>query len=179
LIAKSIDTSVDAVRFELDRLRENTKSQTSKFENQESLKKVPIKNREINISSLESSYAFLLAAMEVVDEKMAKRVEESLKTFYRVEELSKPDDSELARLVFTLEQQFDNLPELAVVSEVVSKLNILRTNLLRKAVNESRMLLRQSEEEANDADFTKLLQQITSLEKEMRVPAFFPETFLD
>ena len=178
-IAKSIDTSTDAVRFELDRLRENSKSPTKYSESAETMKKEPMKDREVSTNSLESTLSFLLAAKEVVDKKMAKRVEESLSTFHRVGELPEPDESELARLVFTLEQQFNNLPELAVVSEVVSKLNILRTNLLRKAVNEARMALSQSEEEGDDADFAKLLQHITSLEKEMRVPAFFPETFLN
>jgi DNA primase len=178
-IAKTIDTSSDAVRFELDRLRERTGSVVTQSKTVRETAGETAKDKEISLNSLESTFAFLLASKEVVDKKMSNQIEESLKTFYQLDKLPKPNESELARLVFTLEQQFNDLPELSVVSEVVSKLNILRTNLLRKAVNEARRELQQTEEDGNDKNFTKLLQQITDLEKEMRVPAFYPETFLD
>jgi DNA primase len=178
-IAKTIGTSSDAVRFELDRLREVSKKETNYSTGSDTSEKQVINNREVQVSSLESTLAFLLAAKEVVDEKLAIKIDESLVTFYKLDQLAKPDESELARLVFTLEQQFSSLPTLAVTSEVVSKLNILRKNLLRKAVNEAKLALRELEESGNDEAFKVNMQNVTDLEKAMRVPEFCPETFLD
>jgi len=176
-IAKDISTSSDAVRFELDRLRENTSS--NQYSNQEDNAVESSTSLKVANNSLEGAYAFLLASIEVVNEKLAKKAKEELAKIKFLETLTEPDPEELARITFTLEQQFSELPELSVTSEVVSKLNIIKTNLLRKAVNQARAELREVEENGDDESFSQVLRKITDLETEMRTIDHAPETFLD
>jgi DNA primase len=175
-IAQAIDTSTDAVRFELDRLREKGSSvinygseASDSIESKTSLKSAA--------SSLESLYAFLLAASEVVDDTLKAKLEKQLQSISFIDTLEKPSESEFSGLVFTLEEQFKQLPELAVSSEIATRLNVLKTNLLRRKVAEARQVLLEAEADGDDEGFTKHLQTITSLEKEMREPQLEPEHF--
>lgn len=179
-VAESIGTTVEAVRYELDRLREQIEAAPPR----ESVTHNSTTNSEVsgNRKSADDTsyrtYIFLLAAAEVVEPVLGERLKIETVQVSQIAELQQPTDSELAGLMFTLEQQFSELPPLAVIEEVVAKLNQLKTGLLRKRLAEYRQTLTKLEEGEDEAQFKAILEQIRENEKQMRELAYHVETFL-
>ncbi|MCA9357287.1 DNA primase [Candidatus Nomurabacteria bacterium] len=179
-VAESIGTTTDAVRYELDRLREQHRSdyarESSRAERHldEGQKKVG----KVQTDSIERAMFFLIAAATVLEESYGELIKKEVEKIRTVGELAEPSESELTGLIFSLEQQFSDLPKLAVQEEVIAKLNQFKVGLIRKKINEYRQLLETIELSGDDSGFTEALEKIKIYEILLREPAYTAEGFL-
>ncbi|MCB9815020.1 DNA primase [Candidatus Nomurabacteria bacterium] len=176
-IAEAIDSTTDAVRFELERLREKSEYAGVDTKTAES-EKDDLDKKQSTIDTGYKSYIFLLASEMLVEEKLAKKLKTELDKVIKISELEKPSESELSGVSFKLEQQFASLPKLAVTEEVVTKLNRLKTMLVRGKLAELKKHLVEMEEAHDDKRFDETLQNIAKYEKILREPAYEAELFL-
>lgn len=179
-VAEAIKTTPDAVRYELEHLRQQIANKTSSHSYGEvKVETKPVKTEQGMNDVVYKAYIFLLAAIEVVPEKLAKRLLTEIAEIKTIAELVEPAVSELSGLIFSLEQQFANLPELAVIEEVVSKLNQLKTNLIRRQLLTYRMQLKDMESNNDDVGMVEILTKVTEHEKKLREVHFNAETFIE
>lgn len=169
IIAKEIGTPVDVVWHEIERLRENQRRP------QETRVNTPqeVKESSAPYGSLQSHYTFVLAVSEILKDSEKESVQKQLTTL-DISVLEEPDQSEFARTVFTLEQQFAKLPKLALEEEILSRLNQLRLGIIRKRLSE----LRRSLESGDGINEEQTLQKITELQKSLREPGFDTSIFV-
>ncbi|MBP6881915.1 MAG: DNA primase [Candidatus Pacebacteria bacterium] len=177
LVTEAIKTTTDAVRFELDRLREQAESVVTETGARTVL---GAKGEVARIATdiPQKAYVYLLAAVEVVSDELAKQVQSEMESILVLAELEEPDESERAGVLFTLEQLYVNMPALAIAEEVVAKLNQLKASLLRKRLNELRMIISELEADGDHEQLMQTLQGITELEKRLREPAYKAEDFI-
>jgi DNA primase len=178
IVADAIKSTAEAVRFELGRLRE----QSQEAGEGSTVRHTPVgENETVRRTAVDVSakaHLYLLAAVEVIDEKLAAKVRSELETIRQFAELEAPDESERAGVLFTLEQLYTHLPALAIAEEVVAKLNQLKAGLIKKRLTELRQTLEQMELEGGEQSLTKTLQTITQFETKLREPQYQAETFL-
>ncbi len=180
IISEFTGVSRDAVHHELNRLREQAEpaprresgDMVMSIENQ-------VSSNGARADTIQRTYAFLVAASRVVNSQLADRLNEELAEIVKIAKLSELADADLAGLVFTLEQQFAELPPLAVNEEVVAKLNQLKTGLIRQCLAEYRTALAAAENENDDVKFASILESIREHETQLREPAYQSETFLE
>jgi len=173
-VAEAIGTTKDAIRYELDRLREQEEAAAKKT--------VTINNREVIKSSTaaqhiasnapQKTYTYLIAAEKVIVQNAALALRQELEALLQIVPLPMPEESECAGVMFILEQEFSVIPAQAVLEEVVSKLNQLKTSLIRKRLSEYRMLLLEAERTGQDTEFIQTLNNIKTFETKLREPAY-------
>lgn len=178
IVAEAIKSTADAVRFELGRLREQGQAAAGKSGLHHAVVDEKLSSPKTASDVSKKSYLYLLAAVEVIDEKLAAKVRVELDAVKRFAELEAPDESERAGVVFTLEQIFTHLPPLAIAEEVVAKLNQLKASLIKKRLTELRQILEQTETDGDEVALTKTLETITQFETKRREPLYRAETFL-
>jgi DNA primase len=165
-VAEYIHSTTEAIRYELDRLREEKKTAPSGFS--EAMKEtVPVVSN--TTGSLINARTFLLAANQVIPKEMQKKVLVHLEAI-DTSEFEAISESDFAGVVFALEQQFAHLPQLAIEEELVSKLNQLKVGMIRKNMNEARKKLHDIEQQGNDAELVEVMQTIGEYEKQLREP---------
>ncbi len=178
IVAKTIDSTTEAVRFELNHLREQAEK--------ESIKQERYKANEINRTSNNTAIAsddgtkanlFLSAAITIIDKKLSTSLETELAKVVKISSLDKPSESELAGMAFSLEQQFAKLPDLAVKEELVNRLNRLKTILIRSKLTGLKKQLVELEETHDEKLFTETMRSIGLFEAKLREPAYSVETF--
>jgi DNA primase len=179
IIAEAIDSTNEAVRFELDRLREKQATEVLKEEGHNYLNDDYNHSNKtvVNQDNGDKAYLFLLAASMLLDSKMAKIINIEVEKLLSISSLEKPAESELAKTVFILEQQFSTTPKLAIQEEVVSKLNRLRTLLVRSKLIEYKQQLVELESNHDDKMFAELLKEIGIYEAELRKEAYHVDMF--
>jgi DNA primase len=170
VVAQAIHSTTDAVRFEVDRLRDETKAG-------------PLPHHELNDAVLKeavekpdmvrSARIFLEAAADVIEPTLAVFVKSEVTRLLADDgETELIPESELARVTFTLEQDFAKMPELAVKEDIVSRLNIFRTALIRRALAEQRRILKEAEEIGDDKQLLASLEAIKQSETKLKLPAY-------
>ena len=176
-VAEAISTTVDSVRYELDRLREQqapagvikAPPSTAVADNRAQAK--------VSSDMAQKAYVYLLAAAEVLSPDFAKKVELEVAAIKTIGEVGDPDESERAGVLFTLEQHFTNLPELALQEEIVAKLNQFKTALIRKHLAMCRSELGAAEAAGDDARILQVLEEIKKYETKRRELAYDVESF--
>lgn len=175
LVSKTIGTTTDAVRYEIERLREQA---GSKADYQEvPMAKSVVSEQSNSAGQLSRLYLFLLAATKLLDESFGKKLEAELDLLHVDDKVINWTDSDMAGTVFTLEQQFAKLPPQSVTEEVVSRLNQFRASLLRSRVAKLRQALSQTESSGEADKSVALLTEISTLEVSLRESAYSPEFF--
>ena len=172
VVATAIHSTTDAVRFELDRLRDQTKA--GPLPHNEIVDAV-VKNADKS-DSLRSARVFLEGAVAVVPESVALFIKKEMSRLLVSEPEESISESELAGVTFTLEQQFAKLPELAVQEEVISRLNHFRKSLIRRQLSAHRQLLEEAQSSGNDELMMETLQAIKTHETQLREPAYTVES---
>lgn len=171
--AEALSVPVDVVWHEVERQRESMKNSR------------PVETTPTNEShgpetksgsSVRSAYLFLVGASSVLPEDASKTLQGELAKL-KTESLEEITSSELAGVEFTLEQQFAKLPKLAVAEEVVSRLNTLRSGLIRLQMAEAKHELRLAETEGQEKSAGELMERITELQTELRAEPYTPEIF--
>ncbi len=168
VVATAIHSTTDAVRFELDRLREETKKGPLPHND---IVDAVVKNADKS-DSLRSARVFLEGAVAVVPESVALFIKKEMSRLLESEPAEPIDESELAGVTFTLEQQFGKLPPLAVEEEVISRLNHFRKSLIRRQLTAHRQLLEEAQSSGNDELMIATLEAIKTHESQLREPAY-------
>lgn len=178
IVAETIKSTTDAVRFELERLREQAATTTVGLPQTKVHSEVKSEVTRSAADIPQKAYVYLLAATEVLEDALAKRVRTEMELIQKLAPLEMPDESERARVLFTLEQLYTSMPALAITEEVVAKLNQLKTGLIRKRLFELRQTLVQAQDEGKDEQLMETLKEIREFETKLREPAYQAETFL-
>lgn len=179
MVADVIDTTVDAVRYELDRLRERMESSETYTPARE-IKSVDETQKEerVTAENHQNIYLYLMASLQVVNKKLSAKLAAEIEKVTKILKLSEPDSSELAKVTFVLEQEFAKVPALSVAEEVVSKLNLLKKSLLKKRLSEFRLQIKEMETTGEDDMVIELLKKSQEFEKLLREPAYKSEDFM-
>jgi DNA primase len=173
VVAAAIGSTTEAVRFELDRLREQTKA--GPLPHNEIIDGV-VKEAVEKPDVVRSTRIYLEAAVAVIPPTVSAFVKGELEKLL-AEEGEKPlEDSEVAGVTFSLEQQFSKLPLLAIEEEVISRLNHFRTLLTRRQLAQYRQLLNEAQESSNDELLMATLESIKKHEQSLRLPAYTVES---
>ena len=180
-VAEAIHTTVDAVRFELDRLREqmNEKSGREDLYVEQAAASQSKDSKKDVLDASERTHLFLAAAVKVLDSLHATKVQEEIEEIKKLGELKVVEDNDIAGLVFTLEDHFARLPKLALEEEIVAKLNQLKVGLIRKKLAASRQLMIEAERVGDDKAFLEALNLIKEQETKLKEPAYTIELFLE
>lgn len=170
-VAEAIGTTVEAIRFELDRLREQIKpaivrEPVSLVQHVDGQAVRPVSDL------VQKSYVYLTAAIELLEPSFAKKVQQAATEIKALGQVAEPDESERAGVLFMLEQQFATMSKLALQEEIVAKLNQFKTYLLRKQLAECRAQLQSTETAADETKLSQTLAQIKELETKRREPAY-------
>jgi len=172
-VAEYIHSTTEAIRYELDRLRDDKKTAPSGFS--EAVKEtVPVVSN--NTGSLINARTFLLAALEVIPKDLQKKVLEHLSKIDTTE-FEAVSESDFAGVVFSLEQQFAHLPPLVIKEELVSKLNQLKIGMVRKNMAAARKKLFEIEQRGDDAQLIEVMQTLGEYEKQLREPQLAVDIF--
>lgn len=172
VVAAAISSTTEAVRFELDRLREQTNQ--GPLRPNDTLDKV-VKESVEKVDVVHASRIFLEAVIAVTSPKISEFVKKELKTLLTDEVEIVLDSSEVAGVTFSLEQQFSKLPELAIEEEVISRLNHFKTSLIRRQLALHRQILDEAQSSGNDDLLMETLQAIKIHETQLRKPAYTVE----
>jgi DNA primase len=172
-VAEYIHTTTEAIRYELDRLREDRKNAPNGFS--ETVKET-VPEVSNNTNSLINSRTFLLAAVQVISEELKQPVLTQLDTI-DTSEFETISESDFAGVVFSLEQQFAHLPTLAIQEELLSKLNHLKVGMVRKNMAEARKKLHEIERQGNDTELIAVMQTLSKYEKQLREPKLEMDIF--
>ncbi|MEK7462485.1 MAG: DNA primase [Patescibacteria group bacterium] len=175
VVATAIQSTTDAVRFELEHLRESAKG--GPLSHNELVDAV-VKNAADKSDAVHNVRIFLEAATEVTEAKLAAFIKnEVAKLMVEEKEVEPISGSELAGVTFILEQQFSKLPALAIEEEVLSRLNHFRTGLIRRALTEQRKLLQEAEAMNDDEMLLSILESIRIHEAKLKQPPYTIESF--
>lgn len=173
IVAKYIGSTTDAIRYELEHLRETIEKKPGTFGESVSATAPAVPLARSNISS---AYAFILASCEVIQQPFIARIRTELEKI-DVSGIELLSDSEYARVLFTLEQQFAKMPELALKDELVAKLNQLSAALTKQKLSLARTQLFEIEQSGDDETLVSKMKEISALEKTMREPVLSLEDF--
>lgn len=180
IVSKNTSVPVDVVWYEIERLREQLVSVPVRESAREASAsaEAAASSGQAKADTAQRTYAFLVAAAKVVDKKLSEKITSEVSEIKKISELSELQDSDLAGLVFTLEQQFANLPKLAVLEEVVAKLNQLKVGLVRQRLSKYRQSLLAAEESGEEKGFSEALKNVSEYETKLREPLYKAEDFL-
>ncbi|HEY0964315.1 MAG TPA: DNA primase [Candidatus Paceibacterota bacterium] len=173
VVATAIHSTTEAVRFELERLRDEQKA--APLESGTAVSAFAKLGREQDgsrVDLLKSMFTFLMAASEVVEAPVSTNLKEMISCHVKEVSLEAPTDSELAGVTFTLEQQFSKLPLLAVHEEILSRLNQFKTNVVRKNLAEQKEILREAEASQDDSLVLNTLVVIRECERQLKDPLY-------
>lgn len=176
VVAKAIHSTTDAVRFEVDRLREETK--TGPLSSREIIEET-VKQGQEKPDPVRSVYLYLRGAVEVIEESSSRRLKEIIEELLSDEDEIGIEESELAGITFSLEQQFTKLPQLARDEEVVARLNQFRDGLTRRQLATHRQLLDEAQATGDEELYLATLEKTNTLHQRRKLPPYTPESLRD
>lgn len=175
VIAKGIGASTDAIRFELDRLRE--KSNDGVWEKEENTRELAAIERSGD--PVQTTRIFIDGALLILPETVRLNV---TKEYEEIQKLAVDwegaDESEVARTSFILEQLYAHMSPHAVAEEMAGKLNQLKRFILKRRLAETRELLSVVDYRANEREFNDILQQVAVHEKQLKADNITAEKLL-
>ena len=177
-VAEAIGTTADAIRFELDRLREQSSSREQTSVESEQRERTARPEVVVQVDTAQKSFVYLSAALQVIDAAISSKVEPEMKLISELTTLADPTDADIAGVIFMIEQHFASLPEHAVLEEIVAKLNQFKTYAIKKRLAELRQELQAAEDAQNDNRVAELLNEIKVCETKRREPAYESDSFL-
>jgi len=175
IVAKEIGSTSEAIRFELDRLREENKVQSFATTHPNTTESATPIN-QIKSDSARSAFLYLTAMNLVATESVAKVIQDKLVSYVPEHEFT-ISESEAAELSFSLENQIEKMPQLAQQEDIVSKLNFLRTKLLQQKLNTLRVQMQIAEQNADDAASLDHMTKIQAVQELLREPLLTVDIF--
>lgn len=172
VIAEKIGSTAEAIRFELDRLRDEQKT---KVVSQPYQDESPMVSTQMDVStgSVQSAFAYLSAMQQLLDTKMSAVISNYLKELPEHE--LQLDPTEQAKITFTLEEQIAKQPILGLQEDVANRLNFLRTKLLQQKLATLKTGLVEAEQA--DTSIEELLREIRVVQEALKTEALTTEIF--
>lgn len=124
VVAKAVGASKDAIRFEIDRLREEAPRDNVSEPDSEEHKSKPS-------TLFEKKYLYLSAVKEVVPE-LKPKIDAALAVFAQYVKYPLIDSGELARTTFELSESFDHRKQPDVYAEIVGEMNRFHQEAAKK-----------------------------------------------
>ncbi|MEN9921819.1 MAG: primase, primase protein [Candidatus Parcubacteria bacterium] len=178
IVATAIATTAEAVRYELERLREQSTAGSNEEVKVVATTESLVPREKAGGDIAQKAYEYLLAAMTLVEPEIANRLQSELQILESIGTLSIPNTTNQARMLFTLEQQFAHSSMLTITEEIVARLNQCKTGLIRRQLTTLRETLREIEQRNDDVALEEVMKKIGSYEVKMREPLYTPEAFL-
>lgn len=173
IVAAALGVSVDAVRFEVERAREVAAASAATSAAQ------PVAAKEVapaavpRIDQRAELVAFLLAAADVVGDGAGERLRAAVVAeLGRTPEATERPTELYARYTIELEGLRERLPRLAFISELVAKLNHLRSLVIKEALFELRQRLVAAAAASGGEDEADLLTAIATWEARRKAAAY-------
>jgi len=171
VIAEAIGSATEAIRYELDRLREDRKDQVLAAP---AATPDEIKSQSDAVQgSAQSAFVYLTAMLDLLEAKEKKIVQELLETFPT--ENMQIEPAELAKAVFTLEGQISHQPQLALEEDLANRLQFLRTKLSQQRLAVLRAELTAAE--SSGADISSIMREIQSVQELLKAEPITIEIF--
>jgi DNA primase len=136
VVAKEIGATTDAIRFELERLRELAPAPSI-----DSVEPVTTDSTTSAGDMIDKTYTYLVAAQNLVAEEYRTVAGRAIDEVASLTTLKTPDTTTIAEATFLLEQQFDKIAPLAVLDDIVSHINQLRDLIAKRAIGELRVAM--------------------------------------
>lgn len=171
IVAEGIGSTTEAIRFEVDRLRDEAKMQPAPVE--VSPQSVQPK---MQTDSARSAYLYLTVMQDVAEERIVKIIQQYLGSHIPPHTFT-ISDSEKAELSFAFENQIEKMPKLAIEEDVISKLNFLRKKLLEHQHAVKRAALIAVEQTGDTEAMSACLTEMQELQQELRQEALTLEIF--
>jgi DNA primase len=124
VVAKAVGASKDAIRFEIDRLREETPRDSGVETEKPAEKPAPS-------SLFEKKYVYLSAVKEVVPE-LKPKIDAAMAVFAQYVKYPVIDSGDLARTTFELSESFDHRKEYDIHAEIVGEMNRFHQEAAKK-----------------------------------------------
>ena len=171
IVAEEIGSTTEAIRFEVDRLRDEAKMQPSAPE-------VPQQSIQpkMQTDSARSAYLYLTVMQEVAESRITKVIKQYLESHIPPHTFA-ISDSEKAELSFSFENQIEKMPKLALEEDVISKLNFLRKKLLEQKHSIIRAELIKLEQAGDSEAVAVNLKEMQEVQQELRQDALTIEIF--
>jgi DNA primase len=171
IVAEEIGSTTDAIRFEVDRLRDEAKIQPA----------VPVVSPQsiqpkMQTDSARSAFLYLTVMLTVAESRITKVIQQYLDSHIPPHTFT-ISDSEKAELSFSFENQIETMPKLALEEDVVTKLNFLRKKLLEQQHSIKRAALIELERVGDTDAVTANLKEMQEVQQELRQEALTYEIF--
>jgi DNA primase len=166
VVAKTIGTSADSIRFELERLRESAKGEV--FVSDHTLEeRIEAQSGDL----VQKTYTFLCAAGDLLETDQKEWFTVELDKLSRLTDLGSPDTTAVAETTFILERQFEKMSKHGVFEQIISALNQLRVAIAKREIGN----LREQMRDMSSDEQLHALKQITNWEKVLRTePLHYP-----
>ena len=172
VVAEGIGSTTEAIRFEVDRLRDEAKLQPTVAESVSPSSIAP----KPQADGARSTFMYLAVIKTVTDPKIGTIVQTQLETYVPQHDLQ-ITEAEVAELSFTLENQIEHTPELELYSEIVTKLNWLRKKLISQRLSVYKTAQQEAADAGDEAREIELGGLVAALAKEQSAPTLTLEIF--
>ena len=165
IVAEAIGSTKEAIRYEVDRLRSEAKTQPATAT--EVTSTAPAAAPKLSNDSARSAFMYLTVMQEVAPERIASVIKKQLEVYVPAHafEIS---DSEKAELGFAFENQIEKMPKMALEEDIVSRLNVLRKKLLEQTHAIKRTELAKAEQQGDGDLVSAKLQELQAVQLELR-----------
>lgn len=177
--AKAVQVGKEAIALDVNRLEATIAKQAEKSVTNEA------DNREEVISEKKDSrkqavLTQLICSLDLIGDKenqvVKKIVEELLEKPVSTIKAELPPES-VSRLVFTLENDLNEVKLKQLHEELCDRLNELRTILVKEKISQSKQQLLQAEKVGDDKQIETHLKDLSDLQKQLTMPPYQPDMF--
>ena len=171
IVAEQIGSTTEAIRFEVDRLRDEAKLQPAMPE----VAPQSVQPK-MQTDSARSAFLYLTVMQDVAEPRLVKIIQQYLESHIPPHDFA-ISESERAELSFSFENQIEKMPKLALEEDIISKLNFLRKKLLEQKHSVMRSALIELERAGDVEAMSASLQELQQLQQELRQEALTLEIF--
>jgi DNA primase len=182
VVAAALGVSVDAVRFEVERARsesERTHERAAAHAMSEAPAAATAQVVNVRGEQKERFLAWLVAAVSLLEGAVVGKVSKALEdiTEAPLAELQAAASADiLAHATIDIGNRYESRSAKAFLEDIVANLNLTRALIIREAIAERKLLLKELEA-GKDGDFTSLLSEIATLETKRKLPPYTIESF--
>lgn len=166
IIANRLGIPVDVVWRDMEYMQTEENLHLASSHQETSVPSIAAKQQA---DSARSAFLYLTAMAMVAKESVVAVLQAQLES-YVPEHTFSISEAEAAELSFSLENQIEKLPALALQEDIVSKLNFLRTKLLQNQLSDLRTQMQTAEQNDDTTSALAHLTKIQAVQEELRAP---------
>lgn len=178
-VAKIIDTTSDAIRFEVNESIKKNVSRTTNNRDEESGAATTLNATARGTDRKKEMMAYLIAASSVLG-KEGMPIRETLEMISNQSELELKTDipaEELSHHVFTFSNYLEREPIKMVLDDLKHKLNLLEIDMLKDNIKLQRELLKEAEVEGNTERYEAIFVKLQTLQSRLSSERTFEQLY--